>query len=352
VIEDELKAAFARHEELTPPTGPVRAAIDTAARRRRRRRTGAVATAGVLALAAMVGVPLTLTGAVPPPSVIGQLLPLPAEPEREPVTLLVLGIDDVDGSHRADTVMVLHVPAEGGTGYVLTLPRDLRVEVPDRGRARLGDVFFYGSHRTGAQPDLAAGSDLTAETVRADVGLPVDATVTLRFGGLRRLTDALGGVQVCLDRPVSSRHTGRQFPAACQELDGVGALDLLRQRYGRPNGAYDRDATSRRFAQALLDRALSRDVLTDPARAADVLRAVGQGLSVRGDLSLADLTGVAATLDRLVAVDIGSSFRGEVVDGASYERLDDERSGPVFAAIRDDDLGEWVSAHPEAVTQR
>ena len=41
-----------------------------------------------------------------------------------------------------------------------------------------------------------------------------------------------------------------------------------------------------------------------------------------------------------------------MVDGATYERLDEERSVPVFAAIRDDDLDDWVAAHPEAVTQR
>lgn len=352
MIEDELKAAFARHENLAPPTAPVRAAIDTAVRRRRRHRTGAAAAAGVLALAAMVGIPLTLTGAVPPPAVIGQLLPLPVTADRDSVTLLVLGVDAVDGSHRADTVMVVHLPSEGDTGYVLSLPPDLLVEVPDRGRARLSEAFYFGSHRAGAAPDLAAGSDLTAATVTAATGLPIDATVTLRYAGVRRITDALGGVDLCLDRPVTSRHTGRTFPASCQTVDGRAAVDLLRQRYGLPNGTYDRDAVGRRYVQAVLDRTRSLDVLANPVRVNEVVTAAGTGVSVRGELSPVDLTGLAAGVDELVAIDIGSTYRGEVVGGTTYERLDEERSGPVFAAIRDDDLADWVDRHPEAVTQR
>jgi LCP family protein required for cell wall assembly len=300
----------------------------------------------------MVGVPLTVTGAVPPPAVIGQLLPLPLDTGREPTTLLVLGIDAVDGSHRADTVMVVHVPAEGGTGYVLSLPRDLLVEVPGQGRARLAESFYFGSRRAGAPPDLAAGTDLTTATVTATTGLDFDATVTLRYGAVRRLTDAVGGVEVCLDRPVTSRHTGREYPAACQRIDGTGAVDLLRQRYGLPNGTYDRDATGRRFAQALLDRVRDVDVLANPVRVDDLLDVAGSALSVRGDRSLADLTGLAAGVDHLASIDIGSTYRPEVVDGTGYERLDEQRSTPVFAAIRDDDLDEWAAAHPEAVTQR
>jgi LCP family protein required for cell wall assembly len=353
MIEEELKAAFARHENLAPTAAPTRRAIDRAVVRRRRRRLGAVAAAGALTLVAGIGAPLAAAGHVRPPDVIGQFLPRPADADRDgPVTLLVLGIDGENGSHRADTVMVVHLPADGDTAYLLSLPRDLLVEVPGVGRARLSEAFFFGSYRRGTAPDFAAGTDLTAATVVATTGLPVDGTITLRYGGLRRLTDAVGGVRICLDRPVTSRHTGREFPAACQRLDGSAALDLLRQRYGLPNGTYDRDANGRAFARALLDRAMSGDVLTNPVRMHDVLRAAGQGLTVRGGVSTVRLARLAGDVDELVSVDIGSTYRAEVVDGIGYERLDEERSAPVFAAIRDHELVDWVADHPEAVGQR
>lgn len=353
MIEEELRAAFARHEGLAPAAAPTRRAIDKAVVRRKRRRLGAVAAAGALTLFVGVGAPLAAAGHVRPPDVIGQFLPKPVGDDRDgPVTLLVLGIDGDNGSHRADTVMVLHVPADGGTAYVLSLPPDLRVEVPGMGRARLSEAFFFGSYRRGAAPDFAAGTDVTAATVTAATGLPIDGTITLRYGGLRRLTDAIGGVRVCLDRPVTSRHTGREFPAACQQLDGAAAVDLLRQRYGLPNGTYDRDANGRIFARALLERVAGGGVLTNPVRLHDLLRVAGQGLTVRGGVSAVRLAGLAGDVDELVSVDIGSTYRPETVGGIGYERLDEERSVPVFEAIRDDELPDFVADHPEVVGQR
>ena len=93
-------------------------------------------------------------------------------------------------------------------------------------------------------------------------------------------------------------------------------------------------------------------MLTNPVRMHDVLRAAGQGLTVRGGVSTVRLARLAGDVDELVSVDIGSTYRAEVVDGIGYERLDEERSAPVFAAIRDHELADWVADHPEAVGQR
>lgn len=343
MIEDHLRETFARHEPVAPPAAPLRAAIDQAARSRRRRRFRTRLAGAALAVVAAVSAPFALRDAVDPAALDQALLPGSAPAVTRPLTLLVLGVDDDGGrSYRADTVLVVHVPAGGSTAYLVSLPRDLLVEIPGMGRARLGEAFFFGS-RGARPPDLAAGAALTARTVAATTGVPVDGTVTVTFSGLRAVTDALGGVNVCLDRQVTSRHTGRSFPAGCQRLDGRDALDLLRQRYGLPHGAYDRDANGRAFVRGLLERG---DVLADPVRLTRLSRAVAHGVTVAGtDLSTAQLLGVAAGVDGVVSVDIGSHYRGVTIDGVEYERLDETRSRPVFAAIRENRLAEWAAAN-------
>ncbi|MDG4822314.1 LCP family protein [Asanoa sp. WMMD1127] len=347
MIEERLRETFDRHEPLVPPSAPLRAAIDGAVRRRRRRhRIGQRLAAAALALVAIGSVPLALRDKVEPPSIAEQLLPGSAAVVDRPLTVAVLGVDDDGGrSYRADTVLLVHVPAASHTAYLLSLPGDLLVEIPGKGRARLGEAFYFGSQRRGDGPDLGAGAALTAGTITATTGLPIDATVSVRYSGLRAVTDALGGVEICTDRVVTSRHSGRVYPAGCQRLDGRAMLDLLRQRYGLPHGAYDRDANGRAFVRGLLG-ADARD----PVRLARVVQAAAGGIDVAGSgVSTPELLRVATGIETVSSIDIGSTFRGTTIDRVSYQRLDPALSAPVFAAIKENRLAAWVTANPRQV---
>ncbi|GAA1848944.1 LCP family protein [Asanoa iriomotensis] len=347
MIEDQLRATFERHETLAPPTAPLREAIDRVVvrRRRKRRLTNRLASA-TLAVVAAVAMPFALRDAVDQPFTGETFLPGGATVADRPLTVAVLGVDNDGGrSYRADTVLLAHVPAGSHTAYLVSLSSDLLVEIPDRGRARLGESFYFGSERHGAGPDLAAGAKLTADTITATTGLRVDATVTVRYSGLRAVTDALGGVEICVERPVTSRHTGRVFPAGCQRLDGKGMVDLLRQRYGLPHGAYDRDANGRAFVRALIGTEIR-----DPVRLARVAQAASAGIDVAGaGISTPQLLSIAAGVDAVKSVDIGSNFRGVTIGRVSYQRLDPALSTPVFAAIKENRLTEWAEANPQSV---
>ncbi|MEV0717203.1 LCP family protein [Asanoa sp. NPDC050611] len=347
MIEEQLRETFERHETLAPSSAPLREAIDRAVRRRRRQRRLTRRLAGAtLAVAAALSLPFAFRDAVQPPFVGDTFLPGGAQTMDRPLTVAVLGVDDDGGrSYRADTVLLAHVPAASHTAYLVSLPSDLLVEIPGRGRARLGETFYYGSERRDAAPDPGAGAELTAGTITAATGLPIDATVTVRYSGLRAVTDALGGVEICVDQEVSSRHSGRVFPAGCQRLDGRSMVDLLRQRYGLPHGAYDRDANGRAFVRGLL----AGDV-NDPVRLARVVQAASAGIDVAGTgISTPRLLQVAAGVDTVRSVDIGSNFRGITIDRVSYQRLDPALSAPVFAAIKENRLTEWAQANPRAV---
>ncbi|MEO3774489.1 LCP family protein [Micromonospora sp. B9E7] len=351
MIEDDLRAAFARHEPLTPSTGPLRAAIDRLAATRRRRRQRFQAAGVTLALLAALGVGVPQLR--PDRPVEGSLLPgRPADVPTEALNVLLLGVDGFgeEPSYRlADSILLVHIPADRSRPYLISLPRDLEVSIPGRGIDKLNSAFFSGADET--RPDLDAGYDLTRRVVTDLTGVRVDAGAVLTFAGLRRITDAVDGVEVCLPNEVRSWHTRRIFPAGCQQLDGAASVDLLRQRRYLPDGTFDRDRNAQRYVAGLIRRAAAQDVLSNPVRLAALLSAAGKGLTVDDDGL--PLTSLVAVLPKLKSVDpVGLSLPvGPPAGNASRLQLD-PKQGPAFlAALGEDRLARWVEQHPEQVNR-
>ncbi|WP_243706407.1 LCP family protein [Micromonospora sp. KC721] len=346
----ELRAAFARHEELTPPVAPLRAAIDRLVVRRRRRRrrlqvgTTALAVLVLLGLAApqVVGLPVERAGSGV----------LSGDPGARSGALNVLLVG-VDGStrqpvRRADSVLLVHVPADRSRAYLISLPRDLEVPIPGHGTDKLSAAFAFGAGVD--RPDLSRGYELTSRTVADLTGVRLDAGAVLTYPVLRELTDTVGGVEVCLPSRVTSVHTARVFRAGCQRLDGAASVDLLRQRRGLPDGAFDRDRTAQIFAAGLVRRAREQGVLNDPARLSALVATVGAKMAVAsGGPSLLDLLRVVPELKSLDPVGINLPVGAPA--GRSWLVGMDPVATPQFlAALRQDRLAQWVAEHPGRIT--
>ncbi|MEE6258297.1 LCP family protein [Plantactinospora sonchi] len=356
-VEDELRAAFARYEELTPEVGPVREAIAVTATRRRRRRRAVRATGAAFALFAVLAVPFLGRGGGLPqvPEVAAPPFVLAPTGPAEPLDFLLLGLDGGDGrsnGHRADTVLLVHVPADRSRLYLISIPRDLGVEIPDHGFGKLGSAFYLGSHRPGARPDLVAGAELTERAVGELTGVRFDATATLTYRGLREVTDAVGGVRVCLPEQVSSRHTDRVFRAGCQQLDGAAAQDLLRQRFAMPEGAHDRDRNGQRFVEALLHKVTDPATALNPVRAAQIVDAAGGNLVLDlGGLTVPELYGALRGVAAADAVGIGWTVHPRQSADGLVETLDAAEAQGLFEALRRDTVAEWAAGHPQRVTR-
>ncbi|MEV5764996.1 LCP family protein [Micromonospora sp. NPDC052213] len=351
MIEDDLRAAFARHEALTPPVGPLRSAIDrlAAARRRRRRRLraggAALALLGVLAIG------------IPPftPDRVAEDATLLAEPAGSAPTgalnILLLGVDGSakEPARLADSVLLVHIPADRSRPYLISLPRDLAVPIPGHGTDKLNAAFRYGAGD--GRPDLGRGYELTRRVVTDLTGVRVDAGAVLTFPVLRRLTDEVDGVEVCLPREVRSIHTKRVFPTGCQRLDGAASVDLLRQRRGLPEGGLDRDRHAQLFAAGLIRRAGEQGVLANPASLFALVDTVGADLVVGGDGSpLVDLLKV---LPDLKSVDpVGLSLPVGPPEGLGWRLPPDPKEAPAFlAALREDRLAQWAARNPGQVNR-
>ncbi|GAB2944247.1 hypothetical protein GCM10027280_36270 [Micromonospora polyrhachis] len=358
MIEDDLRRSFAQHETLTPDPGPVRSAIDTMVVRRRRRqlkvRAAGTALAVLLAvLVPVVGRDLVATPESAPvggPSVVTP--PAVVLPDTA-LNFLLIGVDGqlvADTGNRADSMTIVHIPRDRSRVYLISLPRDLGVEIPGHGFNKLNAAFLYGSLRPGAKPDMSGGLQLTVRTVAELTGLRVDGSAVLTFSGLRTLTDAVGGVKICLPEQVKSIHTGRLFPADCQQLDGAAALDLLRQRVTLRQGAHDRDRNGHLFLQALVAKLASGGIGNDPAKLLAILQTVGDGAVVdTGDLPPVDLF-VAFQGPAAKSVGIGWPDRTQTSDEKRAGTLDPAGGASLFTALRQDAVADWAAKNREFVT--
>ncbi|MFR9777972.1 LCP family protein [Micromonospora sp. MS34] len=351
MIEDDLRAAFARHEALTPPTGPLRAAIDRMVVRRRRRRLRL--RLGGTALAVVAAALTGFTAMAPRQPETAHLLGDPASPAPAgvPLNVLVVGVDgNADRQARfADSVLLVHIPADRSRLYLVSLPRYLEVTVPGNGTQHLNAAFSFGAR--GPQPDLNGGYRATRDAVADALGVRIDAGVALTYPVVRELTDVVGGVRVCLPQRVRSIHSDRVYPAGCQQFDGNASVDLLRQRAELPDGVLDRDRNAERYAASLLQRLQERGTFSNPVVLEQLLRHLSSGLVAdTGDASLATLGATAAQAARVEPV--GVVLPGRHAEKSNFNFRLDPALGPGFlAALRGDRLGEWTAAHPDQVTR-
>jgi len=124
---------------------------------------------------------------------------LPAPAASQPLTVLLLGIDrrpDESGPARSDAIIVLRIDPARQRVAMLSLPRDLIVDIPGYGRARINAASVYGE----LYPELGGGVELERNTVSNLLGIPIDNVVLVDFNGFIGAIDALGGIDVDVEK--------------------------------------------------------------------------------------------------------------------------------------------------------
>jgi LCP family protein required for cell wall assembly len=332
-----LKETFARHEDLAPAPGEVRRRIDVAATRQRRTRRGVVAGTAV-ALVALAATVFVRLDAVRTPPEVGSSAEasVVASPFQGPMTFLIVGTDkrpNIDDSdlRRADTIMLAHLPADRSGAYLISLPRDEMVSFEGE-RDKLNGVFA----RYGARGLRDAVQNLT--------GIRITGAVEVDFAGLIGVTDAVGGIDLCVPRRAQSEHTGKIFEPGCRRFSGAEAMDYLRQRRSFENGDFDRQMHGREYVKALYKR-LGDASLTEIL---NVIEAGGK--AVRVDAGGFQLAGIFAA-----ARDVKPDQVLTIAPPAEFDGPDTKfkpEAARLWKAVRDGTLPDWVMANPKQVDQR
>ena len=157
-----------------------------------------------------------------------------------------------DGGHRSDTILILHIPSNGGRPVLISLPRDSYVNIPRYGQNKINAAYSFGGPR------------LLADAVQNNTGLRIEHYIGIGFGGLVNVVDAIGGVRMCLPGPIHDPASGLNLKAGCQTLDGAEALGYVRTRHTFAKQDLQRVQNQRLFLRALLRKLTSPGTLLNP----------------------------------------------------------------------------------------
>ncbi|MGJ6125826.1 LCP family protein [Mycolicibacterium sp. Y3] len=185
--------------------------------------------------------------------------------------------DDV--STNTDTIILVRIPNNGKSATAISIPRDSYVDAPGLGKMKINGV--YGSvhlekmkelvEQQGEDPATAepkateAGREELIKTVAKLTGVTVDHYAEIGLLGFALITDALGGVNVCLKDAVYEPLSGADFPAGWQKLNGPQALSFVRQRHDLPRGDLDRVTRQQSVMASLAHEVISSKTLSSPS---------------------------------------------------------------------------------------
>lgn len=201
-------------------------------------------------------------------------------------------IGDADGE-RSDTMMLVHIPEDRSGVYIMSLVRDLWVDVPGEGEGRINTALGFG------------GEELVVDTVEELLNTHIDHVATIDFTGFSDLTTALGGVYVDNPRSFSAgQHNPAFFPEGDIRLEGADALRFVRERKSFPTGDYVRVENQQLVVKAIVDRFLSADTLTNPQRVMDVVNGIVPYLSMDEGLDADTVAGYALEMSDVRSEDI------------------------------------------------
>lgn len=176
--------------------------------------------------------------------------PLPEFGEDE-LNILLMGVDANDGGAidvdvRPDALAVLHLDRSDGSCRMLQIPRDTRVELPGYGLSKINHALAVG------------GVPYQTQVVEQYLGIELDHYGLIDFGGVIKIVDEVGGVEV--DNPVAFTSLGFDFPVGIQTLDGDQALAYARFR-GDEQGDFGRISRQQEVLRALLRKVSPGDLV-------------------------------------------------------------------------------------------
>ncbi len=199
-----------------------------------------------------------------------------------------------DGGDNTDTMILIHIPAGGGKAAAFSIPRDSYVQLAGGyGMHKINSAYTYA--QVAAQktlkgqgvsgPDLAvqadaAGAHNAIETVQNLTGLTINHFASVNLAGFFSISNAVGGVPVCLKAVVNDSYSGANFPAGDQTIRGAQALAFVRQRHGLPLGDIDRIRRQQAFMASMAHTILSAGVLTNTSKLTNLIDAVKQSITI------------------------------------------------------------------------
>jgi LCP family protein required for cell wall assembly len=324
--------------------------------------------AGGAAAVAQIGYN-TANGAVENEDILGDAqAEMDVENIEGPLNILVLGVDKQGGSTRSDTMIMVHVNKDLTDVSMVSLPRDLYVEIPDCGPDWGNNTCMQKlNHAASISDDWDETRANVVDTIYNLTGVQFHMGATVDFNGFMDLVDLVGEVELCPWHEIQSIHGDKKvFPEGCAYYGKEDALDLIRQRYPWDDpedyekgiwGDYGRQAMQQQAIKALITELKAEGYHKDVGKLTDLfeglegkltldlpdgLTAVDLAMNLR-DLNPEDITSIrvpATSQD----TEVGSSE--VIVEGEQQIAAD-----ALWDALQNDTMEQWIAQYPEWVKQ-
>lgn len=295
---------------------------------------------------------------------------------------------------RSDSIIILHIPADHTSAYMLSIPRDTLIDIPaydngvqkyNGGKNKINSAFAYGSRGLDGDKAIQNGTKLLALTIQRKFGIVPDAAAIIDFSGFKQILQVLGRVCMYVDEDVTSIHVGkdkngkqavpyktdsaganaRKIPGVTANKYTVGnhcftpveALDYARQRdlLAKGDGDYGRQRHQQQLLKAIMKTTVSKG-LSSPTKLPGLLNAVGKAMDVDpGGISLEDwvLAMRGINPDDLVTLKTNADSGGfrtvpddQTPPGVGSSQFLDDESLEMFQAAKQDRLADFVLSHP------
>lgn len=223
---------------------------------------------------------------------VSNTLPIPqkAPPRKDPNrdNVLILGIrgeNDPNGGLLSDVNMIVSIKKDTGQMAIISIPRDLYVEMPGLGRSeRINFAYALGYEKEG----VAGGIYYSKQILQDILYLYIDDVIVVNFDAFKEIVDALSGIDIYLDKPFKEE---KQFvdemiidlPEGENHLDGILALYYIRSRFSTSD--FDRMRRQQHILSAIFEKATSLGVLSNPKKIVDIADALGRNIKTTMDSS-------------------------------------------------------------------
>ena len=272
-------------------------------------------------------------------------------PDDGSMNILMLGVDHADEneaesaaldgavSQRSDSMMLVHIPEDRKQIYVMSLVRDMWVDVPG-----------YGQHKLNAAVELG-GVPLLMQTVEGLFDTKVDHVAMIDFAGFRELSTALGGVKVTNEIPFTANDTDYFYPEGEITLEGDRALRFVRERKSFSDGDYQRVKNQRTFLMAAVNQMLSNDTLTNPTKLYNIIDKVSPYLTFDSEFDAATIVGLGMQLknvdtENLEMFTMPTAGSSTSPDGQSIELASELAVAQISEALQTDTMAKYLEENP------
>ncbi len=196
---------------------------------------------------------------------------------RKLLDTMHVGSSSAIGGYNTNTMILIHIPADGSHAVAISIPRDDYVDVAGYGPQKIKEAYGLAKYsseikllKAGVQnPEREkqsrdVGRALTIATIGTLLDVPIDHFAEVNLVGFYDLANAIGGVQVCLNHAVNdAKYSGAILPAGLQTITGTQALAFVRQRHGLPNGDLDRTHRQQAFITGVITKFRTQGLFGD-----------------------------------------------------------------------------------------